>query len=444
MRGAPNVIDAFAVAAIAAMTIAGTAGAEPRPGEGTFAVVGATVHRVSAPDLEGGAVLVEKGRITAVGPLSAITLPVGVEQIDASGLHLYPGFINANSVIGLVEIQSVRGTVDMEEVGDLNPSVRAETGINPSSELIPVTRANGVLLALVAARGGLISGTSALVALDGWTWEEMTIRSPVALHVHWPSMHIDRARSTTQKKKEEEQIAERTARIRALRKAFAAGASYWRAEKARADGGAPAQKADVVWAAMQPIVERKIPVVVEADDLAQIRAALDWSAEEEVDLVIAGGRDAWQVADELAARRVPVIIGPVNRLPARQYEFYDTPFTLPARLEAAGVKVLFSTSPGGFGAANARNLPHEVGKAVAFGLSREAGIRSLTLTAAEVLGAGDRLGSIDPEKDATFFLVDGDPLEVRSDVRRAWISGREIDLMNRHRRLYDTYRARPR
>ncbi len=150
------------------------------------------------------------------------------------------------------------------------------------------------------------------------------------------------------------------------------------------------------------------------------------------------------VAEELAARRVPVIIGPVNRLPARRYEFYDTPFTLPSKLEAAGVKVLFCTSPGGFGAANARNLPHEVGKAVAFGLSREAAIRSLTLTAAEVLGVGDRLGSIDQGKDATFFLVEGDPLEVKSDVRRAWISGREVDLMNRHRRLYETYRARPR
>jgi imidazolonepropionase-like amidohydrolase len=257
-------------------------------------------------------------------------------------------------------------------------------------------------------------------------------------------MHIDRARSTTQKKKEEEQIAERTARIRALREAFAAGASYWRAENARTNGKVPAQKADVVWAAMQPVVERKIPVVVRADDLAQIRAALDWAAEEQVDLVIAGGSDAWKLAGELAARRIPVIIGPVNRLPARRYEFYDTPFTLPAQLEAAGVQVLFSTSPGGSGASNARNLPYEAGKAVAFGLSREAAIRSLTLTAAEVFGAGERLGSIDPGKDATFFLVDGDPLEVRSDVRRAWISGREVDLMNRHKRLYETYRARPR
>jgi imidazolonepropionase-like amidohydrolase len=413
-------------------------------GEGTFAIVGATVHCVSGPDIENGLVLVENGRIAKVGPQSAVTFPADTPEIDGRGLHLYPGFINANSVLGLVEISSVRGTVDMAEVGDLNPSVRAETAINPSSELIPVTRANGVLLALVAARGGLISGTSALIALDGWTWEEMTVRSPVALHVQWPSMHIDRARSATKEKKEEEQIAERTARIRALQDAFAAGASYARAEKARMEGGAPPQDADVVWAAMQPVVERRIPVVVEADDLTQIRAALDWASEEQLDLVIAGGNDAWQVADELAARQVPVIVGPVNRLPARRYEFYDTPFTLPSRLAAAGVKVLFSTDPGGSGAANARNLPYEVGKAVAFGLSRETAIRSLTLTAAEVFGAGDRLGSIDPGKDATFFLVDGDPLEMESDVRRAWISGREIDLMNRHRRLYETYNARPR
>jgi imidazolonepropionase-like amidohydrolase len=305
-----------------------------------------------------------------------------------------------------------------------------------------VTRANGVLLALTAGRGGLISGTSALIALDGWTWEEMTIKAPVAMHVHWPSMAVDRRAADTEK--ETEQIEAQEKSIREIRDAFAAAAAYWQARLAESEKGVPRHDEDVVWASMRPVVERQIPLVVEANHLQQIRAALDWTEKEGLDMILAGGQDAWRVADELGNRRIPVIIGPVNRLPRRRHEPYDTPYAQAARLHRAGVPVLFSTGTGGFGAANARNLPYEAAKAVAFGLPREAAIRSLTLTAAETFGVAERLGSIDPGKDATLVLVEGDPLEIDSQVRRAWIAGRELDLSNRHQRLYEKYNARPR
>jgi imidazolonepropionase-like amidohydrolase len=410
--------------------------------ERPLAIIGATVHRVSGPDIEGGTVVIgTDGKIAAVGP-GSLEVPAGAERVEAGGLHVYPGLINANTVLGLIEIGAVRGTVDVAEVGSLNPGARAEVAINPSSELIPVTRANGVLLALTAGRGGLISGTSALIALDGWTWEEMTIKAPVAMHVMWPGMGLDRRPEAT--KKLEKQIEAREQRIRDLHDAFAQAAAYWRARDAAGQKEERRPDEDVAWAAMRPVVTGEIPVVIEANDLAQIRAALEWTAAEGLDMILAGGQDAWRVADELARRRIPVILNTVNDLPARNYEPYDTPYTNAARLHAAGVTVLFSTGPGGFGAANARNLPYEAAKAVAFGLPREAAIRGLTLAAAEVFGVADRLGSIDPGKDATLILVAGDPLEATGQVRRAWIGGRDVDLENRHQRLYKKFDARPR
>lgn len=411
--------------------------------ERPLALAGATIHRVSGPDLSPGTVVIgTDGKIAAVGPDGAVAIPAGAERVDTAGLHIYPGWINANTVLGLVEIGAVRATVDVSEVGTLNPGARAEVAVNPSSELIPVTRANGVLVALTAARGGLISGTSALIALDGWTWEEMTIKAPVALHVQWPGMGLDRRPQA--KKKIEEQIEAREKQIRELADAFAQAAAYWRAQEAAGEKDVPRHDEDVAWAAMRPVIAREIPVVIEANDLAQIRAALEWTAAAGLDMILAGGRDGWRVAGELARRRIPVIVNTVNDLPARNYEPYDTPYTNAAKLHAAGVTVLFSTGPGSFGAANARNLPYEAAKAVAFGLPRAAAIRGLTLAAAEVFGVADRLGSIDPGKDATLILVAGDPLEATGQVRRAWIAGRDVDLENRHQQLYEKYNARPR
>lgn len=426
------------IAAALALATAPLVAAAERP----VAIVGATIHTVSGPPIADGAVVLDGRTIAAVGSAAEVAVPGDAERIDARGLDLYPGFINANTTLGLTEIGAVRATNDINEVGTLNPNARAEVAVNPSSELIPVTRANGVLLALTAGRGGLISGTSALIALDGWTWEEMTVKAPVAMHVQWPGMGLDRR---PEARKEEEQIEAREKQLRELREAFAAAAAYWRGRRAEGQAGVPRHDEDVVWAAMRPVVEREIPVAVEASDLMQIRAALDWSAEAGVDLILTGARDAWRVAGELARRRIPVILDPVNALPARNYEPYDTPYAAAAKLHAAGVPVLFSTGAGSFGAANARNLPFEAARAVAFGLPHDAAIRSLTLTAAEVLGVADRLGSIDPGKDATLILVEGDPLEAAgTQVRRAWIAGHEIDLKDsRHQRLYEKYNSRP-
>jgi imidazolonepropionase-like amidohydrolase len=399
------------------------------------ALVGATLHPIAAADVPGGTLLLEGRRITALG--ADVAVPADARVVDLAGLHVYPALVNGNTVLGLTEVGSVRGTVDVSETGDINPNVRAEVALNPDSEILPVTRANGVLAAMTAPRGGLVAGTAALVQLDGWTWEDMTIRAPVGLVVNWPDMHIDRQPDASYSEKE--QVENRDARLRLLRDTFADARAYMQARAAEGKPGVPAHDRDPRWEAMLPVLRGEVPVLVAADDILQIRAALRWAEEERVKLAFISGGDIARVAGQLAEKRIPVVLAPAFAMPRRRWEPYDEPFTIAKRLHESGVRFCFSTG----GASNARNLPYEAAQAVAYGLPHAAALSALTLDAAEILGAGDRLGSLAPGKDATFFACDGDPLDTRTQVRRVWIAGREVDIANRHTRLWEKYGARP-
>jgi len=414
--------------ALAASALAGT----PASADDAVAIVGATVHTGTGEVLEGATVVVADGAIAAVGPDAAV--PAGADRVDAAGRHVYPGLIDARTVLGLVEVASVGGTIDVGEVGAINPNLRAELAVNPDSELLPVARTGGVLLALTAARGGLISGTSALIRTDGWTWEDMTVRAPAMLHVRWPKMRI-----APTAEDREERVEAREADLRALAEAFADARAYWKAQ--RAEGARPDE--DVKWDALRDALDGRLPVAVAADDVLQIRAALAWAEREGLRLVLVGGDDAWRVADELAGRDVPVVLGRVHGLPRRAYEHVHTPYRNAARLHEAGVRIAFSTGASPFAAANVRNLRLHAAQAVAFGLPAEAAVHALTLGAAAICGVADRLGSLEVGKEATLFLADGDVLAARTTVERAWIAGREVSLRDRQRRLYERYRERP-
>ena len=408
---------------------------------GSFVITGGTVHPVSGPEIPGGMVVVENGKITAVG--ANLTVPPGAERVDATGLHVYPGMIAANTVLGLQEIGAVRATRDVSEVGNINPNARAKVALNADSELIPVARANGVLTALSATSGGLISGTSVVWKLQGWNWEEMTVKDPAALHVQWPSM-ITRDRGWWDEgpvKSEEEQKKEREKNLKEVRDAFDNAKAYMKAREAMAAGGAR-HEFDVRWEAMIPALKKQIPVIIEADEYLQIQSALDFAKDEDLRIVIAGGRDAWRLADRLAAAKVPVIYEETLSMPRRSWEPYDAAYTVPEQLFAAGVPFCISTGVGD--ASNLRNLPYEAAMAAAFGLPKEEALRAVTLYPAQITGVADRLGSIEAGKDATLIVTDGDPLEIESHVKMAWISGEPVDLSSRHTRLYDKYRNRPR
>jgi imidazolonepropionase-like amidohydrolase len=408
------------------------------PQDHPIALVGGKIHTVISSDIENGTILFVNGNITALG--TDVSLPDGTERIDIKGKHVYPGLIAANSMLGLVEISAVRATRDYTEVGDIKPNVRAEVAINTDSELFPVARANGIAMALSVPSGGLISGTSALIMLDGWTWEDMTLKAPVGLHVRWPSMII--RRSPWEKRTEEKQKKERDEKIQKIRDAFAEARAYLKAKKAEGRNGIPYHNTDIRWEAMIPVLKKEIPVFVYANEIQQIQAAVDWASEENVKMVLVGGKDSWRVADLLKEKDIPVIIAGIHTLPMRRWEGYDTPFTTPLKLYEAGVSFCIAGSGSPFQAANERNVPYHAATAAAYGLPKEEALRAITIYPARILGVADKVGSIEVGKDATLIITDGDPLEITTHVERMFIQGRDIDLSSRHTQLYEKYKIK--
>jgi imidazolonepropionase-like amidohydrolase len=402
---------------------------------------GGRVVTVSGPILEPGDVLLVEGRIAQVA--AKITAPAGAEVIDVRGRSVYPGLIAAHTQLGLMEIGSARATNDVAEIGPLNPNARTQTALNPDSEHLPVTRANGVLTALVVpadrpgagARLNLIAGTSTLIRLDGWTWEDLTVRPAVAMHLHWPSMRLSSGASSVTAVATQQKNLD--AQVRQIDEAFAAARAYALAKTA----GQPPADTDLRWEAMLPVLRGEQRVFVHADELKQIRAALAFARRQKIAITLVGGLDAWRVADELKAANVPVIISGTERLPSRRDDDYEAAYANPARLHAAGVQ--FCIAGLGMGdLGHERNLPIHAARAAAHGLPRDVALRSVTLSAAELLGVGAELGSIEPGKRATLIVTDGDPLEIPTQVQLAFIDGGRIDLRSRHTMLYEKFSER--
>ena len=405
---------------------------------------GGEVHTVSGAVLAKTDVLLVDGKIARIG--AGLTAPAGAQVIDVTGKRLYPGLISAGTPLGLEEISSVRATVDTSEVGVINPNARAQVAVNADSELIPVTRANGVLTALTIPSAasdqgqpaGLLAGTSALLRLDGWNWEDMTLRAAVGIHVYWPAPADGRrGRGARGGEEAQKKLAEQ---VTALRNAFTSARAYAKAKDGAA--GRP-METDLRWEAMRPALRGEMPVFVHADDIKQISAALDWARDEGVKMILVGGRDAWRVAARLKAADVAVIVGGVFELPARRDDGYDDIYANAGKLHATGVRFCISNSGGtAGGATNARNLPNEAGMAAAFGLPAEEALKAITLYPAQILGVAAELGSIEEGKRATLIVTDGDPLEIPTHVELAFIDGAKIELRSRHTELYDKYRQR--
>jgi imidazolonepropionase-like amidohydrolase len=405
-----------------------------KPQTEPIALVGGTIHVVSGPAIENGTILFDQGKITAVG--KEVAIPKDAEVIDVAGRHVYPGLIHAYSGIGLVEIDGVRATKDFIEVGRINPNVKAQVAFNPDSELIPVARASGVLLALSVPQGGLLAGQSALMMLDGWTYEDMTLKAPVAIHVNWP--HLTASAARWQDDESEGPLPDRNELLEELRKTFRDARAYHQAKSARAK-----QPQDLRLEALGPVLERRTPLFVLADEVRQIQSAVAFAEREKLRLAIVGGYDALRCVELLKKHDVPVIISRVPRLPMRRGDAYDDPFTLPERLRQAGIKFCIAGADR-FQASSVGNLPYGAGMAAAHGLPRDIALRSVTLSVAEIFGVADRVGSLDRGKDATLLVADGDLLETPTRVERAFIQGRDVDLSNRHKRLWRKYQEKQR
>lgn len=391
----------------------------------TIALVGATVHPVDAESIDNGIVLIRGSRIAAVG--TEIEIPADAELIQLEGRHVYPGFVHPLSTLGLIEISSVAGTVDTSEMGAINAALRVEVAFNHDSALLPVNVAGGILASHTAPAGGMIRGSSAVMTMDGWSWEDMVIKAPAGMHIEFPAGA------------EEDEDNEDLVRIEEALDA----ARRWRAaQDAFDDGAGPRPDRNDQLEALQPMLDGEVPLFLHANKHDTMTAALDWAQEQELaPVILVGGPDLQYVAERLAREGIPAILNGVYTMPTRRWEPYDMAYAAAARLHEAGVR--FAIGDGGRDATNARNLPFHAGSAAAFGLPRDAALKSVTLWPAEILGVADELGSLTPGKRASLIVTSGDPLEPMTRIERVWIDGQEYDLQrNRHLRLYQRYRDR--
>ncbi len=397
-----------------------------------IAIVNATVHPVSSEKMDRGYVVFDRGLITQVGAGEFAGNNVNFEIVDAKGQHVYPGLIAADTTIGLSEIGAVRATNDTSEVGQMTPEVRAAVAVNPDTALIPVARANGILTMMVVPQGGVVSGYCSIMRLDGWTTEELTINDRAGLVIRWPNVRPRTAWWVQEN--EEEQLKQARERLDRIDNLFRDAAAYLQARKAD-----PELPVDLRLDSMGPALSGFAPVYIHANDAAQIESAVAWAIRLNLQAIIVGGHEADQCTELLKAHDIPVIMIGTHRMPSRRDAAYDEPFTLPRRLRDAGVRFCIAS---GEEPAHERNLPYHAAKAAAYGLPADEALRSITLSAAEILGVGKTLGSLEVGKVATLMITTGDPLEITSEVLAAWIDGSKVDLDNKQKALDRKYRHR--
>ena len=418
---------------LALATLAFGAGAE------SLAIVGGTVHPVTAEPFV-GTVVVDGGVITAVG--SDVAVPAGATTIDATGLHVYPGLMDAFGEVGLVEVSAVSATDDRAEMGMYNPHLDAAFAVHPASELFGVTRANGVTHGIVSPRtdrDGVIAGRASLMQFDGWTVEEMAVERSAAMVLSWPEIvtrRFDFATFSVKESPYNDAKEEAEKKQNELRDWFDAARQYRQAMQI----DRPRAGRDLKLAHLAACLDGGLRVVIQANSKRDIEAAIAFAEKENLRLILAGCREGWKMAATIAEKKIPVILGAVQTTAEEDDDPYDTPYRNASVLVEAGVQIAF----GSFGSAHsARLLPHEADMAVAFGLSSEVALKALTLWPAQIFGVEDRLGSIETGKIATLIVSTGDPLTLESTVVHLLIDGHEVSTENRHLALYEKYRSRP-
>jgi hypothetical protein len=367
-----------------------------------------------------GYVVVNGERIERVGKGE----PPAGDIVDLNGGHLYPALIDADSTIGLVEIESLRATRDHREVGDLNPNLVARNAFRAESDAVGVTRSQGVLFSGVNPRGGFVCGQGSVMRLWGWTWEDMTVVPSWTLAIDWPDVSVA---WDLEKKKKKERVQEIGRQLYVLSDAFEEAVTY----------SDESGLVDVKWGALKPFAEGLMPLLIRTDDRDEIRSVLDWTQTRQVKPVLISGRNVHHFADELARRDIPVIYGSLfNENPSASQD-YDLHYRTPKLLRDRGVKVALSASGLAFDSREIRDL---AGRARAFGLSDLEALRTVTLYPAQILGVDHRLGSIEAHKEASLVVCEGDILEVGPRVTKAWGAGRQLDLSDHQKRLYEKYR----
>ena len=397
-------------------------------------ILNATAHIGNGQVMENCALGFRDGKIDMVADARLIRLSEGAYDttIYADGMHVYPGFIATNSTLGLLEIDAARPTNDMAETGTFKPSMRTAIAYNTDSEIIPTVRSNGVLMAQITPRGGIISGTSSVMQLDAWNWEDALIREDDGVHLNWPQVyhkHYDKGKVSIEKVKTYDQ------QLREIQLFFSEAAAYCKEQK-------PAIQ-EVRFEALRGVIEGKQTLYVHAQDVKSITEAIHFKKDNSIaKMVIVGGYDAWMIPDMLKENGVSVMIRKIHEVPLRKDEDVDMPFKIPSLLYKAGITFSIQNECE-MERTDLRNLPFQAGTAVAHGLPYEEAIRALTLSPAQMLGIDARCGSLETGKDATLFLSKGDALDMTTNaVIHAFIQGRDIDLSSKQTELYEKYKKK--
>ena len=434
MKTAKHLLQSACTAALFSVVTL-TAWAQPSPGPDqsrSILILGATAHLGTGDVLEDCAVGFRNGEIDYVGRSFQVNRQKYDDIVDATGQHLYPGFIVTNTTLGLQEIGAVRATQDQYEVGTFRPNVRSVIAFNTDSEITPTVRTNGVLMGQITPRGGVVSGSSGVVHFDGWNWEDAAIAMVDGIHLNWPSTH-HRHRSDgkidIQRRKTYDQQKHEIDRFFGEAQAYAAAPR--------------GSVTDVRHEGMRGLFDGSLCLYVHTNDARAITEAVHFKRDLGIErMAIVGGYDAYLVADLLRENDVAVMLQSVHSLPRFADDDVDLPFKLPKLLMDEGLTVALQVDKR-MTEMNSRNLPFYAGTARAYGLTEEQAIQSLTRNPARILGIDDQVGTIEKGKVATMFLSEGDALDMRTNsLTYAWIEGRQIDLDNRQRQLYRKFQTK--
>lgn len=397
-----------------------------------------TAHIGNETVIENSVIGIKDGKIILVADATTAKIDKAAysEIIDGTGKHIYPGIIAPNSTLGLTEIEAVRASNDFREIGATLPNVRSLIAYNTDSKIIPTVRSNGILLAQITPRGGLISGTSSILMMDGWNWEDAAYKIDDGIHINWPRLQ-------SRKYQEDDNIypapyeknKEYTKQTNDLQKLFADSKAYNELEIK--------DETNLRFASMKGLFDGRQTLYIHVNHIKEIIEAVNFIKANHIKkAVIVGGRDSWMVTDLLKENNIAVIIARVHDLPERPEDDVDLPYKLPYLLHKAGVLFCLNNE-GDMEAMGARNLPFLAGTAAAYGLTKEQALRSITLNTAKILGIDKSTGSIETGKDATFFISTGDALDMKSNhVERAFVKGNSIDLDNDQNMLYEKYKKK--
>lgn len=428
-----NIFSLFIFSIVATIAFSQETVAPARPHTGYTYIKNATIHVGNGKVINNGVIKIKDSKIEAVG--ADITIPANeVDVIDAKGKDVYPGLILPTSSLGLIEIGAVRASNDSREIGEMNPNIRSIIAYNTDSKVINTLRSNGILMANIVPDGSLLAGSSSVVQLDAWNWEDAAVKTDEGMHLYMPGLLPSPTRrfgggGGSNAAAQPDPVKEGLDKIDKLKSFFKEAKGYL-AESSH-------EETNLKFASVKGLYDKSQKLYVHANTVKQMLVALDFVKEFGFDMVIVGGSDSWQIADLLKQNNVSVILSQPHSLPTLEDDDVDQPYKTAAMLQKAGV--LFSISDDD-GQTRGRNLAFNAGTAAAYGLSKEEALQAITLNAAKILGVADKTGTIEAGKDANIVISDGDILDMRkSVVTDAFIQGRKIDLTDKQKQLNDKY-----